>query len=145
MAAFMGFSDLDCGEIAIVISELAVNILKYGIRGQIDLEGIDDPVRGPGLRVTARDEGPPLDDFHTALMDGHKDGGPIDPATLFGRRGIGMGLGAVLRLTDHFEYRGEQGAKAFVATRFRRRQGNTVERRHHPGRHQTPSNPPEQG
>ncbi len=101
-AAGQGFVRRECAELAIVVSELASNILKYGIQGSIDMEPWFDP-QGEGLRVVATDRGPPFNDLMTALKDGHDDRGPIDPAHVLSRRGIGGGLGAIVRLTHHFD------------------------------------------
>jgi anti-sigma regulatory factor (Ser/Thr protein kinase) len=97
----MGFSKRECGELAIVGSELTSNILKYGVRGRIEVEPVADP-RGSGVAVTATDRGPQFRDLATALEDGCDDAGPIDPLVMLKRRGIGGGLGAVLRLTHSF-------------------------------------------
>ena len=54
-----------------------------------------------------------------AIQDGCGDDGPIDPARQLGRGGIGSGLGAIIRLTDIFEYRASP--KSFRAVRYVRR------------------------
>lgn len=97
----LGFAPRRVAEIAIVVSELASNIVKYGVRGDITLSsGPDD---GRSLVVVARDVGPPFHDLELALQDGFDDHGPIDPAILVRRGGLGTGLGAITRLTDGFE------------------------------------------
>ncbi len=121
LAAAIGFPQLACLEIAIVISELATNILKYGVRGEIAMRRTEAPGRGVGIELVAEDEGPPLASFATALLDGHEDSGPIDPARQVGRGGIGAGLGAILRMSDEFEYLPGPGRKSFRATRYLRR------------------------
>jgi serine/threonine-protein kinase RsbT len=99
----MGFSRSDCHELAIVVSELTSNILKYGVRGTIRFERVESPQHGLGILVVASDIGPPFRNVDMALKDGYDDRGPIDPGTLLHRRGIGAGLGAVLRLTHSFQ------------------------------------------
>lgn len=121
MAAAIGFSSAARMEIAIVVSELATNILKYGIRGEIVIRRVQEAELGPGLELIAFDEGPPLADLATAIQDGHGDRGPIDPARQLGRGGIGSGLGAIIRLSDLFEYRPGTGRKSFRAVRYLRR------------------------
>lgn len=120
LAAAIGFAPAARQEIAIVVSELATNILKYGVRGVIAMRAVDDPARGPGLELLAEDDGPPIADLATAVLDGHGERGPIDPM-LLGRGGIGSGLGAIIRLTDVFEYRDGPPRKAFRAVRYLRR------------------------
>ena len=103
IAAKAGFPHIECEQIAIVVSELATNILKYGIRGSIAIEKITDPSHGPGVRIAATDQGPPFHNLEMALQDGFDDRGKLDPAALHKRRGLGRGLGAVVRLTHFFE------------------------------------------
>ena len=106
-------------EIAIAVSELATNIVKYGIRGEITL--ILDRRRAPAasIRVVARDVGPPIRNLEVALQDGYDDRGPIDPALVLRRGGLGTGLGAVLRLADLFEYQQGETGKAIIVTFYR--------------------------
>jgi anti-sigma regulatory factor (Ser/Thr protein kinase) len=152
------FEPRRAGELAIVVSELASNIVKYGVRGEIALhveaagaaaEGgaawaagavetacavetayavetaraveTAGAMRAAGaaevtITVVARDVGPPIRDLPTAMLDGHDDRGPIDPATLVHRGGLGTGLGAVARLADRLEIRQEGGGKQIIAT-----------------------------
>jgi serine/threonine-protein kinase RsbT len=121
-AADLGFPRHAAGELAIAVSELCTNILKYGVRGEVTFRRVDDAVHGAGIEILAEDEGPPLVDLDAALRDGWGDRGPIDPAHLR-RGGIGAGLGAIRRLTDAFEYRapGPGGRKSFRVTRYLRR------------------------
>ena len=121
IATAIGFASAARQEIAIVVSELATNILKYGVRGDIAMHRVDDAALGAGLELIAFDDGPPLTDLAMAIQDGCGDGGPIDPARQLGRGGIGSGLGAIIRLSDLFEYRPGPGRKAFRAVRFVRR------------------------
>lgn len=118
LAERVGFARRDATEIAIAASELASNVLKYGVRGSVVIEVIDHPARGPGVRVTAFDEGPLFSDFEGALRDGHDEHGPLDPGTLVGRRGFGVGLGAVLRFSDACGWAPEERGKRVWAVRF---------------------------
>lgn len=120
VAAQIGFAKTAAGELAIVVSELSTNILKYGVRGEITLARVDDLTRGAAIEITAEDEGPPLADLELALRDGWGDRGPIDPSHLR-RGGIGAGLGAIRRLTDEFEYRPGGPRKSFRVVRYLRR------------------------
>jgi anti-sigma regulatory factor (Ser/Thr protein kinase) len=120
LASSAGFTRQDGQELAIVISELVSNILKYGLRGNIELE-----VASGAIHIVARDEGPPFHDLQLALRDGYNDRGPIDPASLLKRGGIGTGLGAVVRMTDSFRVDyltlGKEIRVARLRTRPRRR------------------------
>jgi anti-sigma regulatory factor (Ser/Thr protein kinase) len=114
----LGFGRIACIELAIAASELTSNIVKYGVRGRVRLEAIDDPARGVGIRVTALDEGPPFNDFSMAIRDGCDDRGPVDPMTLIGRRGIGSGLGAVKRFSDELGWEPTPGGKQVWLVRY---------------------------
>ena len=121
LAAEVGFAMREGEEIAIVATELATNILKYGVRGWLELTHVYDARRGTGLKVIAHDQGPPFADFATALFDGYDDKGPIDPAAMATRKGIGAGLGAVKRFCDDVTCSSEQSGKAVTAIRYLRR------------------------
>lgn len=110
LARKYGLAARRAGELAIVVAELASNIVKHGIRGEIAIAHDSDEIR-----VDARDVGPPIRDLKTAMLDGHDDQGPIDPALLLRRGGLGTGLGAVTRLADRVEYREEEGGKTVTA------------------------------
>lgn len=116
-AASLGFSARECGELAIVASELSSNILKYGPPGSIELTEAQD-ASGSGIRVIAHDIGPPFRNFELALQDGWDDAGPIDPLLMFRRKGMGGGLGAVVRLTDGMSVIAEAEGKSVVAVRY---------------------------
>ena len=106
-------------ELAIAVSELATNIVKYGIHGEVVvILDQDAGVRG-GIRVVARDVGPPIRNLEVALQDGCDDTGPIDPALVLRRGGLGTGLGAVLRFADLFEYQQGETGKAIIVTFYR--------------------------
>ena len=117
----IGFSRNASHELAIVVSELASNIVKYGVRGSIEFSPVDHPDHGPGIVICAHDAGPPFHDLKLALQDGFSDRGPIDPGTLLKRGGIGAGLGAVVRLTDEFAVESTTLGKTVRATRFLKR------------------------
>jgi serine/threonine-protein kinase RsbT len=114
-AGELGFDTKTREELAIAVSELGFNILKHGIAGDMLFE----KVRGPGLRITARDIGPPIANLELAMRDGYSDKGPIDPARP--GRGLGCGLGAVLRFSDNFEYQPGVGEKRISIVRYLRR------------------------
>lgn len=118
LAAGFGLPDRRAMEFAIVVSELASNIVKHGIRGEIVVT-LDHGSPGE-IAVAARDVGPPIRDLQLALTDGYDDQGPIDPALILRRGGLGTGLGAVARLADRLEYQEEEGGKTLTARFFRR-------------------------
>lgn len=119
LAVQFGLGTKRSAELAIVVSELATNIAKHGIRGEIMLILDDDaPPRGE-LTVIARDIGPPIRDLAVAMTDGCDDRGPIDPSLILHRGGLGTGLGAILRFSDRFEYQELDEGKEIRARFFR--------------------------
>ena len=119
-AAQLGFSTRECGELAIVASELSSNILKYGPPGSVELEALED-TGGMGITVIARDMGPPFRNLELALQDGWDDTGPIDPLSMFRRKGMGGGLGAVVRLTHRMSVIPAVQGKSIVVVRYLKR------------------------
>lgn len=117
----LGFARSARQELAIVVSELCSNIVKYGLRGSVEIEKVNDPTYGAGVAIVARDAGPPFHDFQMALSDGCDDRGPIDPGTLMKRGGLGIGLGAVVRLTDSIDLEQGPSGKAIRVCRYVRR------------------------
>jgi anti-sigma regulatory factor (Ser/Thr protein kinase) len=113
----LGFPRRACHELAVVVSELSSNILKYGKRGRVVLGALADSV-GKGIAIRAYDSGPPFRRLDQAVLDGCDDTGPIDPDALLRRGGLGAGLGAVIRLTHSFEVEHEPGGKWVVAKRY---------------------------
>ncbi len=116
-AAEIGFDRYACQELAIVASELASNILKYGDRGQILAQAIMTE-QGPCLELVATDCGPHFYDLAAAMNDGWDQDGPIDPGVLLKRRGIGGGLGAILRFTHSFVVEDFPRGKQIITRRY---------------------------
>jgi serine/threonine-protein kinase RsbT len=77
--------------VALAVSELATNLVRYALRGEIDVIPLNDQ-RGAGIEIRSRDHGPGIADVDEALSDGFSTAG-----------GLGSGLGSVQRLMDEFE------------------------------------------
>jgi serine/threonine-protein kinase RsbT len=89
MAKEMGFSLPEATKIAVVISELARNILNYAKHGTITLIAYSgDDCR---FEITARDRGPGIADLDRVLSGGYSTSG-----------GLGKGLSGSKRLMDTF-------------------------------------------
>jgi anti-sigma regulatory factor (Ser/Thr protein kinase) len=83
LAEDLGFDERRRGEVAIVATELATNLLRHAGGGEIVLRA-----HAPTVDVIALDRGPGMRDPARALEDGYSTGG-----------GPGNGLGAVARLS----------------------------------------------
>jgi serine/threonine-protein kinase RsbT len=126
IAAGHGFPHISAQEVALIVSELAWNIVRHAGGGRIDMTVLDDPRYGRGLEIRAWDPQPPIADLALAQRDGHTAGGPIPPGAMLHRRGIGSGLGAVARLGDRFVQEPADPGKCLVVTRWRVRPRPTL-------------------
>jgi anti-sigma regulatory factor (Ser/Thr protein kinase) len=90
LADEMGFDELRAGQLAIIITETATNIVKHGIAGKLFVGPAQTHL--PGIDVIAFDSGPGIVDIDMALRDGVSSAGTA-----------GNGLGALVRLSDEFD------------------------------------------
>ncbi|WP_299564699.1 ATP-binding SpoIIE family protein phosphatase [Enterovirga sp.] len=91
VAQRLGFDETARGRVAIVATELATNIVKYGAGGEILLDAFEDET-GAGVELLALDKGAGLASVEAALRDGHSTGGSA-----------GTGLGSVKRQSSAFD------------------------------------------
>ncbi|MFL6674032.1 MAG: SpoIIE family protein phosphatase [Massilia sp.] len=91
LADALGFGDTRGGQLALIITEAATNILKHGGGGRLYLD-VAQSAAGPGVDVLAVDAGPGIADLATSLRDGVSTTGTA-----------GTGLGALRRLSDLFD------------------------------------------
>ncbi|WP_245714359.1 ATP-binding SpoIIE family protein phosphatase [Janthinobacterium psychrotolerans] len=91
LARRIGFDDVRTGQLAIVISEAATNIVKHAGHGELLLRKV---TRGAihGIEVLAIDKGPGMRNVAQYLQDGHSTAGTY-----------GVGLGAIGRLSQEFD------------------------------------------
>ena len=90
MADEAGLPEVKRGEAAIVATELATNLARYGRDGRVILQVSTES--GMGLEVMTIDGGPGMADVQKCLQDGFSTGGTP-----------GNGLGAVRRLAAEFD------------------------------------------
>ena len=91
---------------SLILTELATNIIRYAPGGgTILLRRLDGL---SGLECLCFDRGPGISDVGEALRDGETRGG-----------GLGLGLGAVRRLSDHFEIHSKPQFGTAVLARVR--------------------------
>jgi anti-sigma regulatory factor (Ser/Thr protein kinase) len=91
LAAGLAFTEERAGQAALVVTELASNIIKHAGGGEILLTECRDGSRR-GIEILSIDSGRGFTDLDGALVDGHSTAGTL-----------GHGLGAVRRQSDHFE------------------------------------------
>jgi anti-sigma regulatory factor (Ser/Thr protein kinase) len=85
LAKSLGYSEEDCGRLAIVATELATNLLKHAGHGEI-LLGLSENASVRCVELIALDQGPGMADAEACLVDGYSTAGSQ-----------GTGLGAVRR------------------------------------------------
>jgi anti-sigma regulatory factor (Ser/Thr protein kinase) len=91
MASRLGFDSTRTGQLAIVVMELATNIVKHAQQGEMLFsECRDGDARG--IEVLALDKGRGVADFEQSVVDGRSTAGSL-----------GHGLGAIRRLANTFE------------------------------------------
>lgn len=94
---------------ATAISELARNIVRYAVRGEIILRLVQNDGK-KGIEVVANDDGPGIPDVGLAMQDGYSTSG-----------GLGLGLPGTRRLMDDFEITSDFGKGTTVTVRRWRR------------------------
>ena len=96
LAEQAGLGETDRGKVAIVVTELANNLVRHagGAGGEIVMRGLDssDGADAGGVEVLAVDRGPGMADVAACMRDGFSTGGTS-----------GTGLGAVRRLSSAFD------------------------------------------
>jgi serine/threonine-protein kinase RsbT len=111
LAAQCGLSSTDLAVVATAISELARNIVRYAVRGEIVLRRVDNGTGTKrGIEVVATDDGPGISDVPLAMQDGYSTSG-----------GLGLGLPGVRRLMDEFDIVSRFGKGTTVTVRKWRR------------------------
>ena len=91
LADALGFNETRAGQLALIITEAATNILKHAGEGEIHV-GPAQSSAGVGVDVLAIDKGPGIPDLDASLIDGVSTTGTS-----------GTGLGALSRMADEFD------------------------------------------
>ena len=110
MSRAIGFDERAVEEIALVVSELATNLVKHAKGGVLWLRRNEEAGR-TGIQIDSEDQGPGIPDVERAIADDFSTSGSL-----------GCGLGAVNRLMDELDVtsRLEAGAN-IVCKRWLRR------------------------
>lgn len=91
LAARQGLDATRAGELAIVVTEAATNILKHAQHGEILLRALQQGEH-TGVEVLAIDAGPGMNSISASMEDGRSTAGTY-----------GVGLGAMRRLSSSFD------------------------------------------
>lgn len=91
LARDLGFSAAEVYAVAIAVSEVARNIVRYARRGQVIFRVVRDGAR-VGLTIVAEDHGPGIVDLARAMEPGFSTG-----------NSLGLGLNSAERQMDEFD------------------------------------------
>lgn len=91
LARRIGFDEVRTGQLAIVITEAATNIVKHAGDGEILLRSVHEGARC-GVEVIAIDRGPGMANVALRMEDGNSTTGTY-----------GVGMGAIRRLSQEFD------------------------------------------
>lgn len=91
LARRLGFDEVRTGEVAIVVTEAATNIVKHAVEGEILLRPLACGERH-GLEMLAIDRGPGMASVARSMEDGHSTAGSY-----------GVGMGAIGRLSAELD------------------------------------------
>jgi anti-sigma regulatory factor (Ser/Thr protein kinase) len=106
LANEVALSEEDVGRVAIVVTELAQNLIKHSGGGEMLLRGISQDLFS-GFEVIALDKGPGMD-FAITMADGFSTSGTP-----------GTGLGSIRRMSDQFDiFTGPRQGTVIVARIF---------------------------
>lgn len=100
-----GLDDVEAGRLALVVTELATNLLRHARNGRLLLSSRPERCE---VEVIAIDEGPGIADIERSMGDGFSTGGTS-----------GTGLGAVRRLAQHFDLHSSVPGGTVVVARVR--------------------------
>ena len=96
LARRLGFDEVRTGQVALVITEAATNIVKHAREGEILLRSLEADGKA-GVEIVALDRGPGMANFALRMKDGISTAGTY-----------GVGMGAIRRMSQEFDvYSGE--------------------------------------
>jgi anti-sigma regulatory factor (Ser/Thr protein kinase) len=114
----IGFDTSEAGNLALIATELATNVVKHAKRGRIIVRPLDQG-QDVGVELVALDQGPGIRDLAQAMCDGFSSAGSP-----------GTGLGAIKRLSTEFDlYSVPHKGTAVLARLWSNRLGAAAKRR----------------
>ena len=108
LAETHGFDEQEAGRVAIVVTELATNVLKHGDGGSLLIGSYEDQ-SGTGIECLALDKGVGMADVAVSVRDGHSTTGTA-----------GNGLGAVFRGSHATDIYSAPGCGTAILARLQR-------------------------
>jgi anti-sigma regulatory factor (Ser/Thr protein kinase) len=111
LAARLGFREERAGRLALIVSELATNLVKHATRGELLLRGIRaeaSDAEPDGVEVIAIDAGPGIPNMALSQRNGHSTAGTL-----------GHGLGILRRQSDFFDVYTTPGGTVALARVWR--------------------------
>jgi len=91
LATELGFDDTDTGKVALVATEVATNLVKHAVHGQLLIRQRLGATEN-GIELLALDKGPGMQNVAACLQDGYSTAGSL-----------GTGLGAITRLASFWD------------------------------------------
>jgi anti-sigma regulatory factor (Ser/Thr protein kinase) len=107
IAQRQGLSEEVATKASIVASELASNLLKHARQGNLQISDLTAQGEA-GVEILSLDRGPGISKASESFRDGHSTAGTL-----------GTGLGAVLRLSDEFDFDSQTGKGTVLVSRIR--------------------------
>lgn len=115
-----GFDEEEAGRVAIVITELATNVLKHGDGGSLVIGSYED-ASGTGVECLALDKGVGMANVAMSIQDGHSTTGTP-----------GNGLGAIFRGSHLTDIYSSPGCGTAILVRLQRGSAKSHEQLSHP-------------
>lgn len=105
LAVDAALSDEHQGEVAIIATELATNLVRYATGGRLLLQSVRQP-EGAYVQMLSMDSGPGIADVKKSMQDGVSTGSTP-----------GNGLGAIKRMSETFDIYSAAGKGTLVLSR----------------------------
>jgi anti-sigma regulatory factor (Ser/Thr protein kinase) len=106
LAQSSGMDETTVGHIALLVTELATNLVKHATKGELLIRMIGNG-ETEGVEILSLDGGPGIADVGRSLDDGYSTAGSP-----------GTGLGAVMRTASEFDLYSQQGKGTAVVARL---------------------------